>query len=205
MASRVIPVDPFDLVIFGGTGDLARRKILPALFRRYCAGQMQPGTRIVGAARSDMDSAAYRALVAAALAEFDTPHPHSAEQRDAFLNDLQYVTLDAMGDQGWKELAGLMSHDRIKAYYFSVGPALFGPLAERLHLHGMADEGARIVVEKPFGRDLDSARDLNRTLALHFDETQIYRIDHYLGKETVQNLMAIRFGNMLFEPLWNRQ
>src|SRR5690606_16091459 len=81
----------------------------------------------------------------------------------------------------------------------------FGPLAERLHRHGLADAGARIVVEKPFGRDLETARALNRTLAAHFCEAQIYRIDHYLGKETVQNLMAVRFGNMLFEPLWNSQ
>jgi glucose-6-phosphate 1-dehydrogenase len=205
MASRVIPVDPFDLVIFGGTGDLARRKILPALFRRYCAGQMQTGTRLIGAARAEMTDADYRAFVAAALDEFDTSHQHSPEQRTAFLDDLHYVTLDAMGDEGWERLASLMSRDRIKAYYFSVGPALFGPLAERLHRHGMADAGARIVVEKPFGRDLETARHLNRTLAQHFDETQIYRIDHYLGKETVQNLMAIRFGNMLFEPLWNSQ
>ena len=205
MASRVIPVDPFDLVVFGGTGDLARRKILPALFRRYCAGQMQPGTRLIGAARAEMTDAAYRDFVGAALDEFDTPHNHSLDQRRAFLEDLHYVTLDATGEEGWDRLAGLMSRDRIKAYYFSVGPALFGPLAERLHRHGMADAGARIVVEKPFGRDLGTARDLNRTLALHFDETQIYRIDHYLGKETVQNLMAIRFGNMLFEPLWNSQ
>ncbi len=205
MASRVIPVDPFDLVIFGGTGDLARRKILPALFRRYCAGQMQPGTRLIGAARAEMSDADYRELVAQALDEFNTGHAHAPEQRAAFLADLHYVTLDAMGDEGWARLAGLMSRDRIKAYYFSVGPGLFGPLAERLHRHGLADEGARIVVEKPFGRDLETARVLNRTLAQHFDESQIYRIDHYLGKETVQNLMAIRFGNMLFEPLWNSQ
>ncbi len=205
MASRVIPVDPFDLVVFGGTGDLARRKILPALFRRYCAGQMQAGTRIVAAARTEMDSAAYREMVAAALDEFDTPHAHDADQRRAFLDGLHYVTLDATGTQGWEELAALMSRDRIKAYYFSVGPALFGPLAERLHEYGMSDDEARIVVEKPFGRDLESARALNLTLARHFTESQIYRIDHYLGKETVQNLMAIRFGNMLFEPLWNSQ
>jgi glucose-6-phosphate 1-dehydrogenase len=205
MASRVIPVDPFDLVIFGGTGDLARRKILPALFRRFCAGQMQPGTRLIGAARAAMTDAEYRDVVAAALDEFNADHSHTPDQRRAFLDDLHYVTLDAMGDEGWDRLADLMARDRIKAYYFSVGPALFGPLAERLHRYGMADAGARIVVEKPFGRDLETARDLNRTLALHFNETQIYRIDHYLGKETVQNLMAIRFGNMLFEPLWNSQ
>ena len=205
MASRVIPVDPFDLVIFGGTGDLARRKILPALFRRYCAGQMQPGTRLIGAARAELTDASYRDFVAAALDEFDIVHNHTDEQRRSFLADLHYVRLDATGEDGWERLEGLMSRDRIKAYYFSVGPSLFGPLAERLHRHGMADAGARIVVEKPFGRDLETARDLNRTLAQHFDESQIYRIDHYLGKETVQNLMAIRFGNMLFEPLWNSQ
>jgi glucose-6-phosphate 1-dehydrogenase len=166
---------------------------------------MQTGTRLIGAARTEMTDMEYRAFVANALDEFDTGHSHSTDQRSAFLEDLHYVTLDATGDEGWERLASLMSRDRIKAYYFSVGPALFGPLAERLHRHGMADAGARIVVEKPFGRDLETARNLNRTLAQHFDETQIYRIDHYLGKETVQNLMAIRFGNMLFEPLWNSQ
>jgi len=91
----------------------------------------------------------------------------------------------------------------VRAFYLSVGPALFGDIAGRLHLHGIADKASRIVVEKPFGRDLASAKALNAALAEHFDEGQIYRIDHYLGKETVQNLMAVRFGNVLFEPLWN--
>ena len=118
---------------------------------------------------------------------------------------LHYVTLDARGTTGWKALAKLVKSERIKAFYFSVGPGLFGDLAERLHKYGMADEQCRIVVENPLARDLKSAKDLNRVLAQHFDETQIYRIDHYLGKETVQNLMAVRFGNMLFEPLWNSQ
>ena len=93
----------------------------------------------------------------------------------------------------------------VRAFYFSVAPALFGDLAERLHEHDIALRDSRIVVEKPFGKDLETARALNGTLAKHFHEDQIYRIDHYLGKETVQNLMAIRFGNMLFEPLWNAQ
>jgi glucose-6-phosphate 1-dehydrogenase len=95
--------------------------------------------------------------------------------------------------------------DAVQAFYFSVAPSLFGDLAERLHQFKIARHDARIVVEKPFGNDLASARALNRTLAEYFDETQIYRIDHYLGKETVQNLMAVRFGNVLFEPLWNTQ
>ena len=98
-----------------------------------------------------------------------------------------------------------MRYGYVLAFYFSVAPALFGDLAERLHEHDIAQRDSRIVVEKPFGKDLETARALNATLAKHFREDQIYRIDHYLGKETVQNLMAVRFGNMLFEPLWNAQ
>ncbi|SEP56929.1 glucose-6-phosphate dehydrogenase [Thalassovita taeanensis] len=205
MVSRVIPVDPFDLVIFGGTGDLARRKILPALFRRFCAGQMQEGTRIIGAARAEMDDVDYRAFVAEALIEFNDGHGCEEGTIAAFQRILSYVTLDALGENGWADLAAKMHDGRVRAFYFSVGPSLFGALAEKLHEHGMADSDTRIVVEKPFGRDLSTAKALNRALADHFDEGQIYRIDHYLGKETVQNLMAIRFGNMLFEPLWNSQ
>ncbi|WP_321832653.1 glucose-6-phosphate dehydrogenase [Thalassovita sp.] len=205
MVSRVIPVDPFDLVIFGGTGDLARRKILPALFRRYCAGQMPEGSQIIGAARSDMDDAAFQKLVKDALAEFNPGPKPDADQLKGFLAALHYVKVDAMGTDGWKELAGKMREGKVRAFYFSVAPSLFGALAERLHGNGMVDPDTRIVVEKPFGRDLETAKALNTSLAAHFDESQIYRIDHYLGKETVQNLMAIRFGNMLFEPLWNSQ
>ncbi|MDR9485769.1 MAG: glucose-6-phosphate dehydrogenase [Sediminimonas sp.] len=205
MASRIIPVDPFDLVVFGGTGDLARRKILPALFRRYCAGQMQDGTRIIGAARAEYDTEGYRAFVHDELVEFAGPAAQDAEQVAGFLDILDYVAIDADGEQGWSELSQMLSEERVRAFYFSVGPELFGGLAERLHRHGMAHGESRIVVEKPFGHDQATARRLNETLAEHFEEVQIYRIDHYLGKETVQNLMAIRFGNMLFEPLWNSQ
>jgi len=205
MASRVIPVDPFDLVIFGGTGDLARRKILPALYRRFVAGQFGADTRLTGAARGEMDTDAYRALVRDALDEFAPEAAANTACRDGFLGMLAYIPLDAEGSEGWNALAARMREGPIRAFYFSVAPALFGALAERIHRHGLADDSARIVVEKPFGHDLDSARTLNRTLARHFDEGRIYRIDHYLGKETVQNLMAIRFGNVLFEPLWNSQ
>ncbi|MEO0502733.1 MAG: glucose-6-phosphate dehydrogenase [Pseudomonadota bacterium] len=203
MVSRVIPVEPFDLVIFGGTGDLARRKILPGLFRRFCAGQMPDDARVIGAARGDMDADAYRAFVGDAVAEFvgDT----SQDDLNAFLQRLDYVTIDARGENGWREMAGMMRQGVVRAFYFSVAPGLFGDLAERLNQHGLTDEDSRIVVEKPFGRDLATAQALNRDLAAYFDEGQIYRIDHYLGKETVQNLMAVRFGNMLFEPLWNSQ
>ncbi|WP_368183441.1 glucose-6-phosphate dehydrogenase [Aestuariibius sp. HNIBRBA575] len=203
MVSRIIPVECFDLVIFGGTGDLARRKILPGLFRRFLGGQMPENARIIGAARSNLDDAEYRDMVAGAITEFGGAEAKDTECLSRFLKQLHYVQVDARGTDGWADLAGLMKPDVIRAFYFSVGPGLFGDLAERLHLHKIADAQSRIVVEKPFGRDLETARALNETLALHFDEQQIYRIDHYLGKETVQNLMAVRFGNVLFEPLWN--
>lgn len=203
MVSRVIPVETFDLVIFGGTGDLARRKILPGLFRRFRSGQMPAGSRIIGAARSELDGAGYRQMISDAVAEFGGEEASDAKGLDAFLKCLDYVAIDAKGEGGWAELAGMVRQDVVQAFYFSVAPSLFGDLAERLHTNKIANATSRIVVEKPFGRDLESARALNKTLAAHFDEGQIYRIDHYLGKETVQNLMAVRFGNVLFEPLWN--
>ncbi|MES0861112.1 glucose-6-phosphate dehydrogenase [Ruegeria sp. SCPT10] len=205
MVSRVIPVDPFDLVIFGGTGDLAQRKILPALFHRFCAGQWPEDAQIIGAARSDLTTDAFRQIVAESLRRDAPRRAENTEALDGFLQRLDYVALDAMSAEGWPELTGRLTKDRIRAFYFSVGPRLFGPLADQIRSHGMVSDQTRIVVEKPFGHDLHSARGLNSTLAAHFDEGQIYRIDHYLGKETVQNLMAVRFGNMLFEPLWNSQ
>ncbi|MFW2541626.1 glucose-6-phosphate dehydrogenase [Primorskyibacter sp. 2E107] len=205
MVSRVIPVDPFDLVIFGGTGDLARRKILPGLFRRFCSGQMPEGARIIGAARSDMDDAGFREMVADAIREFGGGRACEDGTLEAFLEHILYETVDAKGDGGWEALKGRLRPGFVRAFYFSVGPSLFGDLAERLRHFGLADDDSRVVVEKPFGHDLASAKALNKALAEHFDETQIYRIDHYLGKETVQNLMAVRFGNVLFEPLWNAQ
>ena len=205
MVSRVIPVDLFDLVIFGGTGDLARRKILPGLFRRYCSGQIPEGSAIIGVARGELDTDGYRALAAEAIREFGGGRHCEDGTLESFLEVLTYQSVDAMGDRGWSDLAKCLTPDRVRAFYFSVGPSLFGPLAERLHSNGMTTPDCRVVVEKPFGKDLATAKALNATLAEHFDEGQIYRIDHYLGKETVQNLMAIRFGNLLFEPLWNSQ
>ncbi|HBZ44657.1 MAG TPA: glucose-6-phosphate dehydrogenase [Maritimibacter sp.] len=205
MVSRVIPVDPFDLVIFGGSGDLARRKILPGLYRRFWDGQMPEEARIIGAARSEMDTEGYQQFVRDAVTEFVSKRKCDSDLLDQFIGKIDYVAVDAKGTDGWEKLAGIMRDGVVKAYYFSVGPNLFGDIAERLHRFNIADEDARIVVEKPFGHNLETAKALNATLAEHFAETQIYRIDHYLGKETVQNLMAVRFGNMLFEPLWNAQ
>jgi glucose-6-phosphate 1-dehydrogenase len=205
MVSRVIPVEDFDLVIFGGTGDLARRKILTGLFRRFVSGQMPNTARIIGAARSELDDQGYRDFVRTAIGEFGGDEKKDTKALDHFIGQLFYTPIDARGDGGWDRLHELVRQEVVNAYYFSVAPGLFGDIAERLHRYKIADSTSRIVVEKPFGRDLESAQELNSVLAKHFDEKQIYRIDHYLGKETVQNLMAVRFGNVLFEPLWNAQ
>lgn len=205
MVSRTIPVETFDLVIFGGTGDLARRKILPGLFRRFRAHQMPEAAQLIAAARSEINADEYREMVRDALEEFVPEESRSTETIDGFLDHIDYVKVDAKGEDGWSELAGKLRSGVTRAFYFSVAPSLFGDLAAGLHSHGLTDEDSRIVVEKPFGRDLDSARELNQGLATFFKESQIYRIDHYLGKETVQNLMAVRFANILFEPLWNAQ
>lgn len=205
MVSRVIPVEPFDLVIFGATGDLSQRKILPAIWKRFVACQIPPESRIIGSGRTPYDAASFRekareALTTALdLAEADMP------RLDDFLSLIDYVPLDASKGTGWDELKQCMRADVIHAFYLSVAPGLFGEIATGLAEHGIADKDSRIVVEKPFGHDLASAQALNAVLAQHFDECQIYRIDHYLGKETVQNLMAVRFANLLFEPLWKAE
>ncbi len=205
MASRVIPVDPFDLIIFGGTGDLARRKIIPGLYRRYLAGQLPSTARIIGAARSELDDAGYQEFIGKSVTDYVHEKMHDRDKIGEFCQLFSYLKVDAMGDEGWAGLAKTVRKDVVQAFYFSVGPRLFGELAKRLHKYEIAGDDARIVVEKPFGHDLKTAQKLNKVLAEYFDESQIYRIDHYLGKETVQNLMAVRFANILFEPLWNAQ
>jgi glucose-6-phosphate 1-dehydrogenase len=203
MVSRVIPVDVFDLVVFGATGDLSKRKILPALFHRYSVGQMPQDARIIGAARSDMDQAAFRTLVEESLLEFAPKFANGTDVLHRFLQQLDYVCVDAKGDKGWDILAQKMRPDAVRAFYLSVAPSFFGAIAAKLNAQEIATPDSRIVVEKPFGHDLATAKALNADLCESFEERQIYRIDHYLGKETVQNLMALRFANALWEPLWN--
>lgn len=204
MVSRIIPVESFDLIIFGATGDLAKRKIFPGLFRRFLAGQMPNDSKIIGAARSNLSQNTFSVLVENSIKSFAEIKFEKNDLRD-FLNCLNYLQIDAAGAGGWNELKKALRPEKIRAFYFSVSPLLFGSLAERLHENEIITANSRIVVEKPFGRNLETSKQLNTILAEHFTEEQIYRIDHYLGKETVQNLMAIRFGNMLFEPLWNAQ
>ena len=136
MVSRVIPVDPFDLVIFGGTGDLARRKILPGLYRRFHAGQVPPEARIVGAARTEQTTEEWRGFVRDAIGEFVAEAKHDGDAIEGFLETLHYVPIDARGDGGWDALKGLMRPGVTQAFYFSVAPSLFGDIALRLHHNG---------------------------------------------------------------------
>ncbi|MEM9012965.1 MAG: glucose-6-phosphate dehydrogenase [Pseudomonadota bacterium] len=205
MVARTIPVDPFDLVVFGATGDLARRKLLPALYQRLRAGQMPGEARVIGAARRDLGQDGFRALAAEALDQFVPTGDRTEAADTAFLAALHYVQVDVTGPGGWDDLRQLLGDEaeRVRAFYLSVAPEFFEPICARLAELGIAPADSRIVVEKPFGHDLASARGLNAQLSRHYGEDQLFRIDHYLGKETVQNLMAIRFANALFEPLWN--
>jgi glucose-6-phosphate 1-dehydrogenase len=205
MVARVVPVSPFDLVVFGATGDLARRKLLPALYYRDLAGQIPDDAQIIGVARSELSTEAYRERALEALKSF-TP---AADLRDAslrrFIGRIHYARVDVSSTDGWGALAEALKgrDDRVRAFYLALEPRFFGPICERLKASGVLTPTARLVVEKPLGDQLASYRALNAQLTHAFDEHHLYRIDHYLGKETVQNLMALRFANALFEPLWN--
>lgn len=203
MVSRVIPVPQFDLVLFGATGDLAKRKILPGLFHRFSVGQMPESARIIGVARSDIRTETFRKQLKESLHEFAPELSKDAGLLKRFLSTVQYLRVDATGEDGWEELSSRLRQEVVRAFYLSVSPSIFGPIAAKLYSSGAATADSRIVVEKPFGHDLASAEALNNELRQSFRESQIYRIDHYLGKETVQNLMALRFANALWEPLWN--
>lgn len=206
MTRQIIPVDPFDYVIFGGTGDLAQRKLLPALYQRDRDGQLPDSARLIGASRARHTDQAYRDLAEEALREFVPDKEFDAEVVKRFLARLYYVHLDVTTDEDWESLKSVVSSEKgnlIKAYYLAVGPSLFGEIAARLDRFGFIDKHSRLVIEKPIGADLQSAKKLNADVGAHFDEHQVFRIDHYLGKETVQNLLALRFANTLFEPIWN--
>lgn len=204
MTSQIIPVEAFDYVVFGGTGDLSERKLIPALYRRSADGQITAGSRIIGASRAELSHEEFRKFAGDAIRTHVGADEIDDEKIATFIDMFHYVSLDAKSDKGWAALAELLGdEDRVRAYYLAVGPALFGDFAERLHANGLIRERSRLVIEKPIGTDLKSAQNLNEIVGKYFREEQIYRIDHYLGKETVQNLMALRFANALYEPLWN--
>jgi glucose-6-phosphate 1-dehydrogenase len=209
MTSQTIPVDPFDLVVFGGTGDLSERKLLPALYQRQKAGQFTEPTRIIAASRSALSDEAYREFAGGAIRAHVGPQDIDDAELARFLARLSYIRVDAKSGEGFDALATALGNGvpenggAVRLFYLAVAPALFGDITAHLAEHGLAGGDARIVVEKPIGRDRTSARKLNDAVGRVFDENQIFRIDHYLGKETVQNLMVLRFANALYEPLWN--
>jgi glucose-6-phosphate 1-dehydrogenase len=204
VTARFIPVEPFDLVVFGGTGDLAMRKLLPGLYYRDSDGQLPPEARIFGAARADLSRGAYVNLVEAALKQFVGNELDPAVLQ-RFIGRLDYVEVDALGSDGWAQLSGRLTEapGRIRVFYLATAPNLFGPICHGLARAGPVTPVSRVVLEKPLGRDFASAQVINDEVGQVFTEDQTYRIDHYLGKETVQNLITLRFANFLFEPLWN--
>lgn len=203
MVARVIEVEAFDLVVFGASGDLAHRKLMPALYHRFEDGQIPDEARILCTSRRDFSNEAYRDWAKAAIAEHVPSH--DKERLATFLEKLSYIAIDVGSGAGFEDLAKVLKDrpDVVRAFYLAVGPDLFGPICEQLGKGGMVNEHTRVVIEKPIGKDGKSAKALNDTVGAVFKEHQIFRIDHYLGKETVQNLMALRFANALFEPLWN--
>jgi len=203
--AKFVPVEPFDIVIFGGTGDLSRRKLLPALYHRWLDGQIPPSSVIIGTARSAMEAGAYRELARTAC-QAASGKSWDAAEWTRFEKILHYAAIDAT-DPGadWPALKGLLTpgEQRPRVFYLATSPHIYVDICRAIGRAGLASDQARVVLEKPIGTDLGSARAINDGVGEVFSEQQVFRIDHYLGKETVQNLMVLRFANMLFEPLWS--
>lgn len=199
-------IQPFDLVIFGGSGDLTMRKLLPSLYYHHCEKLLPEAGRIIGVARSAMDREGFLAMVEEQSRGHIAAEAFDPEAWRGFVERLDYLTLDAGRAEDYRLLVDKLDEypDRVRLFYLSTGPRLFAPICELLGSAGLSAAPARLAVEKPLGHDLASARAINACIGAVFDEDRIYRIDHYLGKEPVQNLLALRFGNALFEPLWQR-
>ena len=212
-ARRAGAPPPQAIVIFGGTGDLTRRKLIPALFRLFTEGLLPDGFAVVGVAKEALSDDDYRRRMKEAIAEFAADE--GVARWDEFAARLGYVCLDFGGEDGFgrvreklQEADAAHGTTGSRLFYLAIPPAAIAQVVAGLGAAELVrpDQGCslRIVVEKPFGRDLESARELNALLLGAFEESQIYRIDHYLGKETVQNLLVFRFGNVVWEPIWNR-
>ncbi len=193
---------PLDMTIFGGMGDLAMRKLLPALYMAFLHGNLPPSTRILSTGRQDYDRAAYLAFVEEHSRSFISAANFNEKSWAGFLDLLVYVRLDVSAAEIFDTLKDASRDGAQRVFYLATAPSLFTTICDKLAATGLVDANARVVLEKPLGRDLASAVEINEAVGKHFAESQIYRIDHYLGKETVQNLMVLRFGNSILEPLW---
>jgi glucose-6-phosphate 1-dehydrogenase len=197
---------PLTLVIFGASGDLTHRKLIPALFSLFLKGSIT-GVRILGFARREWDTAAFRALVRKMLDSDDVPAA-APDVKDAFAATASFIRSPFESPEGYQEILTSYPTPANRIFYLATPPGEYQVIVERIGAAGLADQArgfSRIIVEKPIGRDRESARSLNAAIARTFPEGQIYRIDHYLGKETVQNIMLMRFGNRIFEPVWNNR
>jgi len=193
---------PLDMIIFGGMGDLAMRKLLPALYMAHMHGNLPAATRIISTGRQEFDRTAYLAHVQEHSRSFIAAANFNEKTWDGFLALLEYVRLDVQAAPDFSALAQASHAGAQRVFYLSTSPSLFTTICDKLAASGLVDSNARVVLEKPLGNDLASAIEINEAVGKHFAESQIYRIDHYLGKETVQNLMVLRFGNSILEPLW---
>ena len=197
----------FDLVLFGGSGDLAMRKLLPAMYARDVANDLPPTARIICVGRADASQQDFLNTVETTSKPLIKSPAVTPAAWARFTARIVYVSLNATDSGSYKTLVDALRKDEniTKVYYLATPPAIFSQICENLKENGLVTPNSRVVLEKPLGRDLASAKQINAEVGKVFEESQIYRIDHYLGKETVQNLLALRFGNILFEPLWRRE